>query len=69
MDLGNASSGYGKNRHGFREDEDLILHKSNRTRLPRRRQSVVVESEMSQRTLSDAADQLGRSLHSLKKTE
>ncbi|GFX87943.1 retrovirus-related Pol polyprotein from transposon 412 [Trichonephila clavipes] len=43
--------------------------RANRTRLPRRRQSVVMESETSQRTLSEAADQLGRSLHSPKKTE
>ncbi|GFW68794.1 hypothetical protein TNCV_3640081 [Trichonephila clavipes] len=33
------------------------------------RQSVVMESEMPQRTLSKAADQLGRSLYSPKKTE
>ncbi|GFV50523.1 retrovirus-related Pol polyprotein from transposon 412 [Trichonephila clavipes] len=46
-----------------------IRRKSNRTRLPRRPQSVVMESETSQRTLSEAADQLERFLHSLKKTE
>ncbi|GFW23154.1 retrovirus-related Pol polyprotein from transposon 412 [Trichonephila clavipes] len=50
-------------------NEDPIRRKSNRTRLPRRRQSVVMESETSKRTLSEAADQLGRSLHSPKKTE
>ncbi|GFU37569.1 retrovirus-related Pol polyprotein from transposon 412 [Trichonephila clavipes] len=68
-DGGNASSGKGKNRQGFREDEDLIRRKSNRTRLLRRRQSVVMESETSQRIFSEAADQLGRFLHSPKKTE
>ncbi|GFW59237.1 retrovirus-related Pol polyprotein from transposon 412 [Trichonephila clavipes] len=68
-DGGNASSGKGKIWHGFREDEDPIRRKSNRTRLPRKRQSVVMESETSQRTLSKAADQLGRSLHNPKKTE
>ncbi|GFX82684.1 retrovirus-related Pol polyprotein from transposon 412 [Trichonephila clavipes] len=56
-------------RHGFREDEDPIRCKGNHTRLPRRRQSVVMESEKSQRTLSEVADQLGRSLHSSIKTE
>ncbi|GFX36761.1 retrovirus-related Pol polyprotein from transposon 412 [Trichonephila clavipes] len=43
--------------------------KSNRTRLTRKRQSVVMESKTSQRTLSEAADEPGRSLHSPKKTE
>ncbi|GFY06603.1 retrovirus-related Pol polyprotein from transposon 412 [Trichonephila clavipes] len=35
----------------------------------RRRQSVDMESETSQRTLSEATDELGKSLHSPKKTE
>ncbi|GFW62488.1 hypothetical protein TNCV_291621 [Trichonephila clavipes] len=38
-------------------------------RLPRRWKSVVMESETSQRTFSEAADELGRFLHSPKKTE
>ncbi|GFS49796.1 retrovirus-related Pol polyprotein from transposon 412 [Trichonephila clavipes] len=59
----------GKNRHGFREDEDPIRRQSNRTRLPLRRQIVVIESKTSQMTLSKAADKLGNSLHSPKKTE
>ncbi|GFV82232.1 hypothetical protein TNCV_2791301 [Trichonephila clavipes] len=68
-DGGNTSSGWGNNRLGFREDEDPIRCQSNQTRLPRRRQSVVMESETSQRTLSKAADKLRRSLYSPKKTE
>ncbi|GFW88273.1 hypothetical protein TNCV_820301 [Trichonephila clavipes] len=48
--------------------ERIGMVSENRTQLPRRRQSVVIESETSQRTLSEAADQLGRSLHSPKKT-
>ncbi|GFT18816.1 hypothetical protein TNCV_4710321 [Trichonephila clavipes] len=55
--------------HNNQRRHNPIRRKSNRTRLPQRRQSVVMESEASQRTLSEAADQLGRSLFSPKKTE
>ncbi|GFT69852.1 hypothetical protein TNCV_3664711 [Trichonephila clavipes] len=51
------------------KNESTIRRKSNRTRLPRRRKSVVMESETQPRTLSEAADEMGRSLLSPKKTE
>ncbi|GFX57904.1 hypothetical protein TNCV_3068711 [Trichonephila clavipes] len=65
----NSRHGWRKCIHLTRERIGMASEKNNRTRLPRRRQSVVMESETSQRTFSEAADELGRFLHSPKKTE